>query len=61
MKITDALEIIKSTNQRITREHWYGYKLKFDGNGWLILMDGNSELTPYVLSEFDFNYEWTIE
>jgi hypothetical protein len=61
MKITDALEAICRTNKKITREHWYGYKLKFDRNGYLILMDGNAELTTYALSEFDFNYEWEVE
>ncbi len=61
MKITEALEAIKGTNKKITRELWYGYKLKFDGNGYLVLMDGKTELTPYAISEFDFNYEWEVE
>ncbi len=61
MKITEALEIARGTNKKITREHWYSYNLSFNGDGYLILKDGNAELTAYVLSEFDFNYEWEIE
>ena len=61
MKITEALEKIKSTNMRITRENWYCYNLSFSRDGYLTLRHGNAELTPYVLSEYDFNYDWEIQ
>jgi len=59
MKFSDALEHISKTKDRITREGW-GYTLYFDRMGALIVDDGPSELTPYCISIYDFNYDWTI-
>ena len=61
MKITEALEEIRNTRNRVTRDYWYNYNLSFNVNGDLILKDGNQDLTPYVLTIFDFNYEWYVE
>lgn len=61
MKIIEALEHCIDGNKKIVRDNWYNYNLSFNNDGYLILKDGNKELSPYVLSEFDFNYEWAIE
>lgn len=60
MQFCEALKQIKGGNKKITREHWF-YNLSFNNDGYLILKSGNLELTLYVISEFDFDYEWEIK
>lgn len=60
MKITEALEKISNTKNRLYRDNW-PYTLYFNYCGFLVIDDGKMDLTPYTLSDYDFNYEWKIK
>ncbi len=60
MKFIDALELIsQKKHSSITRENW-NYKIYFCLASSYLMIKGRDELTPYVISEFDFSYEWEI-
>lgn len=60
MKVTEALEQIKGTRKSICRADSL-FNLSFNIDGYLILSNAGEELTPYVLNEFDFNYDWEVK
>lgn len=57
MKLSEALE--KMSVEGVTRDGWY-YFLKFSRDGYLTLHDYRGEISPYVISEHDFSYEWEL-
>ncbi len=59
MKFEKILKEIAGTVRTITRDEW-PYFLVFDIRGFLMLKDHKGELSPYVISEYDFDYEWEI-
>lgn len=66
MKFQEALSNLEQIKQDlrnpyITRENW-PYRLYFcKQTGYLMLgIAVRSELSPYVISLYDFNYEWEL-
>lgn len=57
MKFTAALMLLNKDN-RITRDNWpysLGYSM-----GFLNLYNSRELLSPYVIHEYDFEYDWNI-
>lgn len=61
MSFLEALEYINNGNYLtyMTREDW-PYKLYFCPKSQYLMLKSRDEITPYVISTFDFDYEWEI-
>ncbi len=61
MKFVEALEKITGNySLRMTRKNW-PYYLSFSGASGYLMLKARNELTAYVISEFDFEYQWEVE
>jgi hypothetical protein len=53
-------EIRKNLLLKINREN-FQFDLYFcKVSGYLMVRNYSGEITPYVISEFDFNYDWEV-
>jgi hypothetical protein len=66
MNFIDAISYINNTNIRpnrptyITRKSW-PFRLYFCANSQYLMIESKETLTPYVISTFDFDYDWEID
>ena len=58
MKFELALKLLP-TKKKMTRDVW-PYYLCFNKDGYLILKNNDGEISPYVISEYDLNYDWDL-
>ena len=61
MNFTEAIEYITNQNNLtyMTREDW-DFMLYFCPLSQYLMIKQKDEISPYVISSFDFDYEWEI-
>ena len=61
MKFEEALKLLTDPFQLVfvTRKEW-PFKLYFCPNSQYLMIKYKDELTPYVISAYDFRYKWEI-
>jgi hypothetical protein len=60
MKLSEALEKLASYQTgRLTRYGW-PYDLSFGFEGYLMIGKEHNDLTPYCISKFDFDCDWSL-